>query len=332
MKIPPDLEDPNAPSGNPNLGSSLDPGLDPNMSLTGNKSGKTPLVIVGVLVVGAIGFFAWRAIQTQHEREMHAAVMKQFADIEKDEVVGKFWACLFGPGVDPGTFPNNIALTQRMEASFNVDPKSYPGRVQEECTPKAVDAKHKIEGLQAPEAYQDALKKYAKSLADLASGFDHWARIAPSHLAERMVGKKVGEDGSAWHSFAGGKPAADVIAYDRFLHCAVPEVDKLKDGQALVELLFKQCKDPKFLDRLQNECGKEVTAEGVTQVPSPGFKTALGKLQADDRELSAFDDCLRKGRKNKRSDDDSEVSKAWMDYMEAGREVRKIGKEALANK
>ena len=49
----------------------------------------------------------------------------------------------------------------------------------------------------------------------------------------------------------------------------------MKDGQALVEFLFKQCKDQKYLDRLQNECGKEVTTEGTPQLATPGFKTAL---------------------------------------------------------
>src|SRR6185312_1474075 len=120
----------------------------------------------------------------------------------------------------------------------------------------------------------------------------------------------------AWHSFAGGKPGADVAAYDRFLHCAVPGVDKMKDGQALVEYLFKQCKDPKYLDTLQNTCGKEVTTDNPLAPVSGGFKTAVGKLAADDRELSAFDDCLRKSRKSKRTDDAGDVGRTWIAYME----------------
>ena len=64
----------------------------------------------------------------------------------------------------------------------------------------------------------------------------------------------------------------------------------------------------------------------------PGFKAALSKMQADDRELSAFDDCLRKSRKAKRSDDSEDVGRAWLAYMEAGRKVREVGKEALSEK
>ena len=327
MNIPPDLNDPN----DPNAGAGAPP-PDPNDFALKKQGSKTPWLVVGVIAVGVIGFFVYRSMQTQKTREMHAAVMQQFQDIEKNEVVGKFWACLLGQGVDPGMFPNNLALSQRLEGALGTDPKNYPAKVSEECTPKAIDAKHKVEGMTAPAVYDAALKDYGKSLADLATAFDHWAKIAPTHLAEREVGAKVGTYGSAWHSFQGGKPGNDVIAYDRFLHCAVPGVDKMKDGQALVEFLFAQCKDPKYLDRLQNECGKEVTTEGTPQLATPGFKTALAKLQADDRELSAFDDCLRKSRKSKRTDDSEEVGRAWLAYMEAGRKVREVGKAALADK
>ncbi|HXU70936.1 MAG TPA: hypothetical protein VN947_16495 [Polyangia bacterium] len=328
MNIPPDLNDPNDPNAqNPG---GAPPGLD-DFAL--KKSGsKTPWIVVGVIAVAAIGFFVYRSMQTQKIREMHVAVMNQFQQIEKDQVVGKFWACLLGAGVDPGMFPNNLALSQRLEGAFGTDPKNYPTKVREECTPKAIDAKHSIEGMTAPAMYDQALKAYAKSLQDLSTAFDEWAKVAPSHLAEREVGQKVGTDGAAWHSFAGGKPGADVVAYDRFLHCAVPGVDKMRDGQALVEYLFKECKDPKYLDTLQNTCGKEVTTENALAAPTPGFKTAVAKLAADDRELSAFDDCLRKSRKSKRGDDAAEVGKAWVEYMEAGHKVREVGKEALADK
>jgi hypothetical protein len=325
MNIPPDMNDPN----DPNAAAPPDPNADFALKKSGSK---TPWLVVGVIAVAAIGFFVYRSMQAQKTREMHVAVMKQFQDIEKDEVIGKFWACLLGTGVDPGMFQNNLALSQRVEGAFGTDPKNYPAKVREECTPKAIDAKHKIEGITAPAMYDPALKAYAKSLADLSTAFDNWSKLAPAHLAEREVGAKVGTYGAAWHSFAGGKPGNDVVAYDRFLHCAVPGVDKMKDGQALVEYLFKECKDPKYLDHLQNECGKEVTTEGTVQLPTAGFKTAVSKLAADDRELSAFDDCLRKSRKSKRSDDSEEIGRAWLAYMEAGRKVREVGKEALSDK
>src|SRR5262249_22558549 len=101
----------------------------------------------------------------------------------------------------------------------------------------------------------------------------------------------------------------------------------MKDGQAVVEYLFKQCKDPAYVSHVETDCGQQLLAEppGATK----GLQIALRKLQADDRELSAFDDWLRKGRKGKRRDDLADVGRAWVSFMEAGRELRKIGKEAL---
>jgi hypothetical protein len=300
--------------------------IDPNLQLT-KKGSKTPLVVVGVLAVGGIGYFVLHSMKKQDERKMHAQVMEQFASVEKDDV-GKFWSCVLGPNVDPGMFPDNLALSARITSQFGVDAKNYPSKVREECTPKAVDAAHKVEGLSAPAEYATALKKYATALKELSSSFDAWSKIAPAQVQEMEMGKKVSSAGTAWHSFEGGKPTPEVITFDRFLHCAAPTVDTMKDGQALVEFLFAQCKKPEYVQKLNDECGKELLAESPG-APTKNWNAAIKKLGADDRDLSAFDDCMRKGRKGKRRDDLADVGKAWVGWQEAGRDVRQIGKEAL---
>jgi hypothetical protein len=253
--------------------------------------------------------------------------MEQFASIEKEEV-GKFWSCILGDKVEVGMFPDNLALSQKITSQFGIDAKNYPAKVREECTPKAIDAKHKIEALQSPDEYKADLTKYASSLQQLAAAFDSWSSVAPAQVQEMEMGKKVGTFGAAWHGFEGGKPGNDVIAYDGFFHCAVPGLDKMKDGQAVVEFLFKSCKDEKYVTRLNGDCGQVLMMDPPAPV-GKDFKSTMSKMAADDRELSAFDDCMRKGRKGKRRDDLADVGRAWVDFMEAGRAVRKIGKEAL---
>jgi hypothetical protein len=303
-----------------------DPSLDPNLSLT-KKSSKTPMIAIGVAVAAVVGFFSWQSVKKRDERKMHAAFMESFADVEKNDV-GKFWACVLGPNVDVGAFPDNLALSMKITSQFGIDAKNYPAHVREECTPKAMDAKHKLESLSPPAVYGEDLKKYETSLGELASAFDAWSKVAPAQVQEMEVGKKVGTFGAAWHAFEGGKPGNDVLAYDAFVRCAIPSVDGMKDGQAVVEYLFKECKNPAYITRVQNDCGGKLLQE-----PPPAadkkLNATLHKLQADDRELSAFDDCLRKGRKGKRRDDLADVGRAWVNFMEAGRSVRKIGKEAL---
>jgi hypothetical protein len=303
---------------------------DPSLSLQ-KKSSKTPIIIVGVIAAGVIGFFAWSATQKRAQREMHAAFMQKFADLEKDDV-GKFWSCVLGDKVDVGMFPDNLALSQKITSSFGMDPKNFPAKVREECTPKAIDAKHKVDsmGALAPDDYKADLDKYGKSLQQLAAAFDAWTQVAPAQVAEMEKGKKVGTFGAAWHGFEGGKPSNDVLSYDAFYHCAVPDLAKMKDGQAVVEFLFKSCKDEKFVTRLNGDCGKMILQD-PPPAQSKDFSATIRKLAPDDRELSAFDDCMRKGRKGQRRDDLADVGRAWVDFMESGRAIRKIGKEALKN-
>lgn len=322
MNIPPDLDNPGG--SNP----SAPDALDPSLALK-KKGSKVPLVVIGVAVVGGIGFFVYSSMKTQEERKRHVDIMATFQNIEKDDV-GAFARCIFGPQGDLAKFPDNLALSAQVTGAFGLEPKSYPTRVREECTPKAIDAKHKVDDLAAralPE-YRESLGKYAAALKEMAGAFDAWTAVAPAQVAEMEMGKKVDSAGAAWHGFQGGKPDKDVIAWDRFLHCAVPTVDTMKDGQALVEYLFNQCKNPAYATRINEECGKELTADPPGQ-PTKNMNATIKKLGSDDRDLQAFGDCMRKGRKGKRRDDLADVGKAWVSWSEARAQVLKTGKEAL---
>ncbi len=300
--------------------------LDPSLSLK-PKGSKTPIIIAVALVVAGAGAAGYMMMQTQAQRKVHAAFMERFAEVEHGEV-GAFWQCLLGPKVDAAMFPDNLALGQRITAQFGVDAKTYPSRVTDECVPHALAAKKQLGDLNAPPGYADAIASYQKSLGALADAFTAWSKVAPAQVAEMQVGKTVATDGAAWHAFGGGKPGDDVIAYDNFLRCAVPGVDKMKDGQALVEYLFAQCKNPAYDARIDAECGKAITA--TTQAPpAKTMMATMRKLVADDRELSAFDDCLRKARKGQRRDDTADIGKGWVGWMEARQAVRKVGAEAL---
>jgi hypothetical protein len=301
--------------------------LDPSLSLT-KKGSKTPMIVIGLLAAGAIGYFIVHSMQRQNERKAHAALLDSFANIEKDDL-GKFWGCLLGPNVNIEAIPDNLVLVGRITGQFGLDPTTYPQKVNVTCTPMAIDAMHKVESLSGPAVYTDALKKYAGSLKELATSLDAWSRIAPAQVQDMQVAKLLDSDSAAWHSFAGGKPPKEVEAYDRFLHCAIPDVDKMKDGQAEVEFLFKQCKDAAYLTKLDSACGKELTDE-MAMGGSKNLVATQRRLASDSRETEAFDDCLRSARKSKRRDDFAEVGKAFVSWTMAGADIRKIGKAALA--
>ncbi len=304
----------------------LDSDLDPSFSLK-PKGSKLPLIIgIAVALVGA-GAAGFLMTKTQNDRKVHAAFMERFAGVEHGEVAA-FWQCLLGPKIDAATFPDNLALGQRITAQFGVDAKTYPQRVGDECVPHALTAKKQLGELGGPSLYSDALASYQKSLDALADAFTAWSKVAPAQVAEMQLGKQVETFGTAWHAFGGGKPGDDVIAYDNFLRCAVPSLDKMKDGQALVEYLFAQCKNPAYDTRIDTECGKLIMATPPA-APAKTMVATMRKLAADDREMKAFDDCLRKARKGQRRDDTVDIGRGWVAWMEARQGVRKIGQEAL---
>lgn len=300
--------------------------LDPASYSLKKKGGKTPLLIVvlGGLAIAGIG--GYHAMHTREVRKQHAAFMEQFAALEKDDL-GKFWACLLGPQVDPAMFRDNLALGARITAQFGVEPKTYPEKVKNECVPILQQVKQKITAGPVLDEYKPVVQKYGEALEQLQSALLGWVKVAPEQVADMEVGQKLSPRAGAWHSFNGGKPAADVIGFDNFLRCAVPKIDELKDTQAVVEFLFAECKDAEKAARINRECGAQLIKDDGAA--NPKLASTLRKFQTDDREISALDDCLRKGRKGKRRDDFAEVGKAWVAWVGAGQEVRKVGKEAL---
>ena len=245
-----------------------------------------------------------RSMQAQKTREMHAAVMEQFQDIEKDDV-GKFWACFLGTDVDAGMFQDNLALSQRDHVAVRhrrrrtIRPRCARSARPRRSTPSTRSRAH------GAREYEPALKKYGERLSRLVDARSTpWSKVAPAQVAEMEVGAKVGTYGAAWHAFARAASRATTSSpYDRFLHCAVPgrRQDEGRPGAGGVPLQVVQGREVRHA-RCNNECGKELIADAAGSREN-GFRPPIKKLAADDRELSAFDDCMRKGRKGKRRDD-----------------------------
>ncbi len=318
----PTQNDPTTPPPDPNLAAlGGDPGA---VDLRGGGKSKLPMLLAGVAIAGGIGFAVFKMMHTRKQKELHAAVMGRFKDVESDKVA-PFWVCLLGPNVDPGLFPDNLALGQRVEAAFAGDPLHYPEKVMDECVPKLKGVGDEAAALDAPADYHDALRDYGKAVDGLAV-IGEWAQHAKTRGVEREATNKINAAGTAFHA-VDGKPSPEAISYDRFLRCVFPDLDKMADEQPMLEKLFEECKKPEFVSHLRDDCGKAMAASDGKE--DKNFKDSLKKFGADDRDLSALADCFKKGRKGEKRDEMAPFGKAWADYMKAGGAVRKIGKDAL---
>jgi LPXTG-motif cell wall-anchored protein len=325
MNIPPD--DHNAPP--PGLGFDPNLAMSGDVSLTGQNKSKLPLVLVGLLLAGGGGFLFWQSKKHRDDRVKQVKFMEEFQQYEKDDLV-KFWECTLGPKADGTTMQSPDIVTAKIDVMFASDFKAYPLRVGDECATIAKEVASKANSLVTLPEYTSAVDAYSKSIVKMSDALGEWAKAAPAQVEAKMVQKNVGDYASAWRGYTGGAPAKEVMGYDQFLHCAVPDADtKYKDDLALATAIFEQCKQPGYADKLNAECGKLLITDQTA--PTKSWKTALQKFapDTDAREQQAFDSCMRKGRKGKVKDNLVPFGQAWVDFRTARDAVLKIGQDAL---
>jgi hypothetical protein len=323
--------------------SNLDGGLPPFSPLSGDPGAELkgkgvpwPVYLaIGLAVAGAIGFVVLRSYKGREKRKVHVAFMETFADFEKNDVA-KFWRCLFNTkDADARRFNTPDQMTAQLEQALMTDPKNFPEKVNTECIPMLAPSMKKMKDFTPvpPADYDAALDKYSKALGGLANAFTAWGEGAPKRVESQIQLNKITSAGSAWQQTGNPKkPDPDALRFDRFMRCAVPDLDKMKDGQALLEFLAGKCvgkkTDPAFLDKLRDKCIPEAQ-EAPAKAP-PTFGKVLEKLGAEyDREDQAWGSCFRSMRKASKKDDLAGVARAWTESVNAGTEVRKVGAALL---
>jgi hypothetical protein len=126
------------------------------------------------------------------------------------------------------------------------------------------------------------------------------------------------------------------VAFEKFMVCAIPDLDKKKDIQAVLEFLADVCKkDPvPFMTKVRNDCGALVQKVDKDAKPAPSktFKANTKKFyEEQQRQLQAWEWCGKKSRKGKKVLDLEAFLLATGDYMEARNEVVKTAREEAAH-
>lgn len=322
--------------------SNLDGGFEPLSPLSGDpgaelKGKGTPWPVylaVGLAALGGVGFFGLRSYQNREKRKVHVAFMQEFAEFEKNDV-DKFWRCLFSSKEASGRrFNTPEQVTGQLEGELMKGPKEFPEKVSSECIPMLTTAVKKMKDFTPvpPADYDAALDKYGKALAGLANAFTAWGEGAPKRVESQIRLNKITTAGSAWQNANPKKPDPEALRFDKFMRCAVPDIDKMKEGQELLVFLAGKCvgkkTDPAFLDKIRDKCIPEAQ-EAPAKAP-PTFAKTQQKLSAEyDREDQAWGSCFRGMNKASKKDDLAGVGRAWTEAVNSGTEVRKIGADLL---
>jgi hypothetical protein len=238
-----------------------------------------------------------------------------------------------GTEVDVGMFNSGDMIQQRIESAYFTQQKTYSEHLTTECVPKLEGAKSALAAIpDLPDALRPPLDKYLAALPKMQSGLETYAEKLKSRGAVKDVDGAIQEVGGGFTA----DPTAQSVAFEKFLVCAVPDLEKKKDVQALLESLADTCKKDAvtFMTKVRTDCGSLVTGVDKDAKPSPdkSFKAISKKFVEEDnsRLLQAWEFCGKRSRKGKKVLDLEDFLLASSDYMEARSELVKTAREEAA--
>ena len=256
----------------------------------------------------------------------------RFAEKDKAEM-GAFWNCVTSSEVDVGMFQSADQIQQRVESAYFTQQKTFSEHLTSECVPKIERARAAMASAASelsPEMKEPA-DKYIGSLPKLQSGIELYAEKIKGRGAVKDVDGTIQEVGTAFTADV----TAESVAFEKFLMCAIPELDKKKDIQGVLEFLATTCKADavKFMTRVREQCGPIVQNldKNAKPAPSKTFKANVKKfVEEDQRQLQAWEYCAKRSRKGKKVLDLEEFLTASGDYIEARSEVVKVARDTAA--
>ena len=296
---------------------------------------KRKRMIFGVVAAAAVGgglYFYQKDAGKKKAAQVILDAGGRFAERDKTDM-GAFWNCVMGTEVDVGMFQSGDQIQQRVESAYFTQQKTYSEHLTTECIPKLEGARGSLSGLatDVPGPLRPPLEKYLGALPKMQEGLETYAEKLKSRGATKDVDQSIQEVGAAFTP----DPSAESVAFEKFLVCAIPELDKKKDIQEVLEFLADTCKkDPvAFMTRVRADCGSLVqnVDKDAKPAPSKTFKANAKKFyEEDQRQLQAWEYCGRKSRKGKKQLDLEQFLTASSDYMEARAELVQTAREEAA--
>ena len=313
------------------------PGMDEYHRLIAERAAaqKRKRAVFGVVLVAALGAggFWWKQQKdkaTAAQTVLDAA--GRFAERDKTEM-GAFWSCTFGSDIDVGMLASASQIQQKIEGAYFTQQKTFSDHLTTECVPKLERARATLGALvgDMPPDLKPALEKYVGALPRMQTGIEVYAEKIKGRGAVKDVDQSIQEVGGAFSTEA----TAESVAFEKFLVCAIPDLDKKKDVQGLLEFLAETCKGNavEFMTGVREKCGALVqnVDKDAKATPSKTFKANTKKLyEEDQRQLQAWEYCAKRSRKGKKQLDLEDFLTAAGDYMESRAELVQTARETAA--
>jgi hypothetical protein len=281
-----------------------------------------------LLAVLVGGYFWYNDYKSKGGQQEKLNFFERWAAMEKAET-GAFFNCVMASEVDMNQFQNADQVQQRIENAYFTQQKTFSEHLTTDCVPKLERARQAMGGLKDPPAeLAPPLAKYQDVLPRLQTGIEDYAEKIKGRQGVKDVDQLIQELGNVWQQ--GGGPTPEAVAFEKFLNCAIPGLQKLKDTQQMLEFMADACfkKDPVvFMDRVRKECGP-ILQSPTGSSPSKTWKLTNKKfLEQDARQLSAWESCGKRSRKGKKAVDLAEFLTTVGQYMEARTGMVKAARE-----
>jgi hypothetical protein len=300
-----------------------------------NAAARKKRTLFGLVALAAVGAIAYYVVTNRKKSDAAQKMLDaggHFAERDKTDM-GAFWTCLMGTDTDVGMFQNAEQIQQRVESAYFTQQKTYSEHLTTECVPKLEGARGSLSGLvnELPEALRPPMEKYMAALPKMQEGLESYAEKLKSRGAVKDVDASIQEVGGAFTA----DPTPESVAFEKFMVCAIPDLDKKKDVQGVIDFLFETCKkDPvPFMTKVRQDCGNLVqnVDKDAKPAPSKTFKANVKKFyEEQQRQLQAWEWCGKKSRKGKKVLDLEAFLVAAGDYIESRTEVVKTAREESA--
>jgi hypothetical protein len=313
------------------------PGMDEYQRLMAerNAANKRKRLIFGVVALAVVGggYVFWS--KEAGKKKQAQAILDaggRLAMADKADM-GQFWSCVFGTDTDVGMFQSGDQIQQRIESAYFTQQKTYSEHLTTDCIPKIEGARSSISGIEKDmlPALKPPYDKYVASLPKMQAGLESYAEKLKSRSGVKDVDQSIQEVGGAFTTDV----TPESVAFEKFLVCAIPDLDKKKDIQGVLEFLADTCKkDPvTFMTKVRADCGALVQKVDKDAKPSPSktFKANTKKFyEEQQRQLQAWEWCGKKSRKGKKQLDLEDFMMGANDYIEARAEFVRTAKEEAA--
>jgi hypothetical protein len=292
-----------------------------------SKRNKNVFGAVAILAVAA-GVYLWaHSKKSSDVLQDKLNFFERWANMDKTET-GAFFNCVMASEVDMNLFQTADQVQQRIESAYFTQQKTFSEHLTTDCVPKLERARQAIGGLKDPPIeFAPALAKYQDVLPRLQTGIEDYAEKLKGRQGVKDVDTLIQEMGNAWQQ--GGGPTPEAVAFEKFLNCAIPGLQKMKDAQQMLEFMADACfkKDPVvFMDRVRKDCGP-LLSNPQGSAPSKTWKTSKKFLEPDARQLQAWESCGKRSRKGKKAVDLAEFLTTVGQYMDVRTGVVKVARE-----